>query len=148
MTIRRAVAGSLVLLVLSAAGCGGGKASVSGTVTYQGKAVVTGSVVFEGPDGIQRSVAIDPDGTYRAPELPAGRTRVAVISLQPPAAGPAGQSKRSRRGGGDVPAYSAPPPQADPAKWFKIPDKYAEPATSGLAVELKAGDNTHHIELQ
>src|SRR5439155_5760384 len=57
--------------ILFAAGCGGGKASVSGKVSFKGKLLATGTVSMVGPDGIVRQGAIKPDGTYTVTDVAA-----------------------------------------------------------------------------
>src|SRR5829696_1649234 len=67
------------LVVAGLAGCGGGKADVTGKVTHQGKAVVSGSVVVRGPDGIDVPGTIQRDGTYTVQGVASGAVKIAVI---------------------------------------------------------------------
>ena len=62
----------LFATMLLAAGCGGGKADVSGKVTYKGKLLATGTVSMVGPDGMVRQGAINVDGTYQVTGVAAG----------------------------------------------------------------------------
>lgn len=131
--------GALAALVLVAvSGCGPGKSSVTGTVKYRGKLLVTGTVILAGPDHTQVSAPINPDGTYRIDNIMAGPAQIGVASFKPSAT--TGRPAKQRAGG-------APPRPVDDAGWFEIPDKYADPLTSGLTTELKAGPNDHPIDL-
>lgn len=127
----------LAALVVAPAGCGGGRAELSGAVTYNGTPLKIGAVSVAGADGVVRTVLIDGGGKYRVTDLPAGPTRVAVASPDP------GKSRPRARN------RDEPPPKAAPAAgWVPIPDRYADFATSGLTATLAAGPNTFDIELK
>jgi hypothetical protein len=74
-TLRRAAA----LLVLAAAGCGGGDAAVSGTVTYEGVPVKSGYITFAPEDGKGTPAAAPiADGKYTVPRVSPGKKVVRV----------------------------------------------------------------------
>jgi hypothetical protein len=136
-------------LLLAAAGCGGGKATVSGVVTHQGKPLVHGTVVVVGSDGLRMTGIIMPDGHYRVEDVASGAVKLGVISREPGrgASRPGMKGGRSEKEpeGGAAPAPAPPVPER--GKWFPIPDKYEDPEKSGLATKLRTGDNAYDIEL-
>src|SRR5437763_12292637 len=89
-------------------GCGGGKGTVSGKVSYNGQPVTDGRVSFLGPDGIPVEARIEPNGEYRAVDVPLGEAKVLVTS--PPAGGLAPKKKEPRPPRGQPPARPTPPP--------------------------------------
>lgn len=120
-------------LVLWASGCGPRFGDVSGTVTYQGKPVPGGTIVFYDAANNAPSAEIKPDGSYSVSKVAAGRAKVVVIA---PMAinfqGPAGL-------GSAAPA---------PAKSVPLPAKYADPAQSGLTLEVRPGNQKHDVPLE
>src|SRR3954466_1477205 len=72
-----------VVLTTALAGCGGGAATLGGTVTYQGRTVVSGSVIVVNEDGTAESCAIQPDGTYSVAGVKRGRVKIGVLSPDP-----------------------------------------------------------------
>jgi len=157
----------LALLLLSAAGCGGGVCDVTGKVSYQGKTVVCGSVVFVGPDGMTKVANINSDGTYLVSGVGVGHAQIGVISQDP--ARPLDPLKAERTHGKEVvqPLDDAsrdpdagrviknPPndrsnwtePNVDRSKWFVLPQKYELVHTSGLSADLHRGTNTVNLDL-
>jgi hypothetical protein len=126
---------SRVLLALglaAAAGCGGGKHPVRGTVTLDdGSPLTRGLVVFERSDGgppITARGEIGPDGRYELSTdkpgdgVPAGRYKVLINPLDL----------------SDVP---------DEQKNLPFDTKYMKFATSGLECEVKAGGTDFPIKL-
>jgi hypothetical protein len=142
MTLR-AAAPALAALFIAGCSGGGGIGALSGKVTYQGKPVIYGVVVVRLADGTQRTVNIEPDGSYTAPDLPPGVVKLGVQSPEPP--DPSAQKPRSR---GSAPAPAAPRPTVDRSKWFQIPDQLADPDKSGISTTVKAGANSFDIQLQ
>src|SRR5262245_33088792 len=122
------------------AGCGPSKTEVTGKVTHNGKPVVYGSVTLIGSDGIVYSSQIKEDGTFAIPGVPAGPVKIGVLSPnpKPPEAGKAS-------GKDDLGAFSRgdrrppPVPESVVRAWFPIPDKYADPMTSGLSDKVSRG---------
>ena len=122
------------------AGCGGGTADLAGTVTYKGKPVTSGTVQALQAGGKVTAAGIGADGRYRIADAAAGAAKVGVNSPDP--------RQAPAEGGGRV-MPGAPKPKAaaaDPT-WVKLPDKYADPDTSGLTTTLSAGSNTFDIKV-
>lgn len=128
--------------ILAAAGCGTNTTDVSGKVTFQGKPVVYGTVVLIGSDGIPKSGAIQPDGSYRVSGVAVGAAKVAVTSPRPPS-GAQVPKKQGRDAEDDDKILPPPPPPAPPEvikNWVTLPEKYGNPETSNLTATIKAGE--------
>lgn len=125
-----AFAGLLALAVL-VPGCGPRTATAAGKVTYQGKPVVWGGVTLRAADGSMHQIGLNPDGTYRLDRVPVGEARVGVSSPDP--------TPSSRFGRGEDARVPAAPPVPPPGAWFPLPAKYADPATSGVTVQVGGG---------
>jgi hypothetical protein len=107
------------------AGCFGGgeqilpdRATASGTVTLDGEPLPAGTIGFMSAEGpVATAVAILEDGTYLTNRAPIGKNVVTIdtTSIQ----------------------------VGNPPKYVPIPEKYRDPATSGLTVELQPGENEH-----
>jgi hypothetical protein len=129
----------LLTAVLVTVGCAGGT-DVSGKVTFQGKPVVYGTVVLIGSDGIPRSGAIQPDGSFQVKGAKLGKAKVAVSSPPPPGAAKGGRPKVGREAEDRAPADAGEPVNPELAKnWVQLPDKYADATKSELTAEIKAG---------
>jgi hypothetical protein len=133
---------ALALGAVFLAGCSAAKGSLSGEVTYQGMPVVYGTVTAVGGDGITHSANIEPDGTYRLNNLPAGEVKLAVISPEPPDA--AAIERHGERSGGKI----ANPGGLVRAKWLKIPGEYGDPRTSQLTTTVTANHSIFHLQLR
>ncbi len=105
-------------------------ASLRGQVTAKGAPVSQGTVtLYSSAEGIGASAPLNAEGKFALPDqIPAGTYQVSI-------------------------APEAPSPQeleANPKLKFdekSIPAKYRAPATSGLQVTLKAGQNEENFEL-
>ncbi|HTK78499.1 MAG TPA: hypothetical protein VL371_24785 [Gemmataceae bacterium] len=150
----RRPAGLFFVLVFGGlSGCGvlSQPVDVSGKVTYQGKTVVCGTVTLVDATGVAKSGNIGPDGTYLVKSVMPGKTKVAVISLDPARPlNPLGAAGAGTDDAGRAPA-AAPAvtdrsnwtePNVDRSKWSPLPKKYEYVHTSGLTVDLKSGENT------
>jgi hypothetical protein len=124
------VAGLLAALSL-AVGCGPGTGTAAGKVTYRGRPVVWGSVTLKAADGSIHQIGINLDGTYRLDHVPVGLAQAGVSSPDP---APSPRVKAL----GD-PRVPAGPPPVPPGAWFPVPAKYADPATSGVTVQVGGG---------
>ena len=124
---------SLLLSAVLLAGCFGTGAApfsvVSGKVTLAGTPLTAGSLLLMTDDGQAATVELGPDGGYTVHCHP-GNFKVAVTP--PPPVDPL-----------SVPAGTAPPPSNQSI----IPRKYQDFASSGLSIDVKAGDNTYNISL-
>jgi len=116
----------LSLGVVTFAGCGNSGPSltkVHGTVRYDGTPVTSGTVQFQGqpgqtPELLPGTGIINSDGTYtvttaHGPGLASGKYLVGVVSME----------------SGDLEA-------AQPVVKWLVPERYANPATSGLTAEI------------
>jgi hypothetical protein len=140
----RAIHRSVVALIfLFMAGCSAGSGSLSGKVTYQEKTVIYGTVMAICSDGITRSANIAADGTYRIDNLPTGAVKLGVVSPEPPDPTVMSGRQSGRGGGAEPPA----PQSVDRSKWFRIPDEFGDPRTSGQETQISVGANTFHIRL-
>ena len=129
MTCLRGIAA--VLMALVAVGCGrtGSLSSVHGKVFFQGKPLPRGTIVFtpdpgRGGAGPQATAEIQPDGTFALHTAAiegavAGWHRVTILALEPPCTDP------------NAPKFVIPR--------SLIPEKYRDPAQSGLACEVLPG---------
>jgi hypothetical protein len=134
-----------LVVLLSAAGCGGGTGDLTGRVTYKGRPVAIGAVVFVGPDGLPHYAGLRPDGSYAITGVPPGELKLGVNSPSPTAAtalAAAGPAKVKGR------AADAAPPAADVALWFPIPPHLGNPATSQIKTTVRRGANTFDIVLK
>jgi hypothetical protein len=150
----RRPAGLFFILVFGGlAGCGASSqpVDVSGKVTYQGKAVVCGTVTLVDPGGNAKSGNIGPDGTYTVKGVSPGTVKVAVMSLDPARPlnplGAAGEgTDDTARAPAAAPAVTDrsnwTEPNVDRSKWTPLPKKYEYAHTSGVTVDVKAGENT------
>ena len=124
----------VAVLLVGCCGCGasqGPTGKVAGTVTLRGGPVGEGTVVFFKAVGVPAGVAkLTPSGEFRLERpIPVGEYQVAI---QPPAE--------------EVPAGAEDPKLEEALK--KIPPKYWSETTSGLAADVKEGDNSFAFEMR
>lgn len=128
---------ALLATVVVLAGCQRGETlgKLSGRVTLDGAPLSQGLVIFSNQGlGVHVVAPIDHNGHFEVQMakgfgLPLGDYQVAV---NPPALEP--------------PLPGAPPPMQVPT--VKIPQKYLQPDSSGLATTISAGENTFDIAMQ
>jgi hypothetical protein len=138
-TVRR-VAGLLAVVTLATVfGCRpAASGTVTGTVRYQSNAVTAGLVTFHGRDGQQATAEIQPDGTYKAAEVPLGAVQVTVRGRPAAVSGMEKRLQNMKRGSfkpADTPAVA-------------LPKQYAKPDQSPLSLTVKAGPQPFDIDLQ
>ena len=133
---------SLAVVSLSVAGCGSGATSgatkAGGTVTYHGQPLSGVNVTFTPEQGPCATGATDSAG------------RFSLMTIRPGDGAVAGKHKVTLSpGGGQVPPMPGTPEAAQAAAAATpFPAKYSSPATSGLTLEVKAGEaNDFKIEL-
>ena len=117
-----------MLFLACMAGCSdsGSPAEVNGKVTMGGVALQGGKVTFVYQDGKTRPVAtiIQANGQYSLSNPPPGEVKITVEGLGRPS----------------VVKKDAPPP-------VKVPAKYSQVSTSGLAYTVGKGKQTKDLEL-
>ena len=151
-TARPAVLAALIAGLILSAGCGGtSKTSVKGKVTYAGKPLAWGMVTLVSADGATAAGFIDHDGNYSVDGVPTGPVKIGVDSPDPAQesrsasrGGDAGKDKKDSLGIEDPRAHlkqDLPPdrPKPPPGKWFPIPEKFADPNSSGLTGTVESG---------
>jgi hypothetical protein len=118
-------------------------ATVTGKVTLDGVPLGGGVVVFESPDGrFNPQSVIRVDGTYIIQEPPLGPCNVSVKtshlkSFAPPLSMKGKVSQKA------YPGFS----EEEVGYFTAIPIKYENATTSGLNLEVVAGDLTKNLEL-
>ncbi len=140
-------------VLLSAGGCGERPphevdyGEVSGKVSFKGKPLPGGKVTFVTAKwGYSASANIDENGQYNG-KFPVGDVLIAVDNrmLEPP------KKEKGKKQAAKNPPLKAPPdvvaPPPPKGKYVKIPDKYADPSTSGLTFKVEKGTQTHDIKL-
>ncbi len=133
---------ALAAVLAAAAGCGPPPTgTVSGVVKVGGQPVANGLITFESEVG-NRDVfsAAVLDGKYATGEIPAGPTKVSIVTRQAnPAAPPSKEAGLMAGQAGD----RAPPPK----RAAEVPGKYSSSTTSGITYEVTKGPNTKDFDL-
>jgi hypothetical protein len=152
----------LPLFLVFVSGCASSStaARVSGRVTYKGNPVTAGTVTFHAKEGGILTCAIKSDGTYSRTDLSPGEMAVSVETESantnrkvPESAygGARGRAMSQGKDSGKASSMLSPAPSgfkpAETGVYVKIPPKYADKNTSGLAVTLTRGKNTKDFEL-
>jgi hypothetical protein len=144
---RKPAALAILLLAASAGivGCGTNGATVTGKVTYRDRLVTSGEVMFITQDGkASAHTPVQPDGTYKAENVPLGRLKV---SLQNPL--PLHYQQVQKKPKGTAEENSELQEAAKKAALYvPTPPKYADPDQSGLTAEVKSGKNEYNLELK
>jgi hypothetical protein len=144
MAFRRLLQPLLAVVLASALGCAkdapppspaGPKGTVTGTVKFDGKLITAGTLLLDSGKGYIAGAVIKADGTFELKgadgnSVPAGTYKVSVTP--PPAAPPAAGATK----------------MPEPAKIDGVPEKFYNPLTSGVTVEVKEGIQTMEIVLQ
>jgi hypothetical protein len=140
--------------LIVSAGCGTGtpqRASVKGKVTLSGKHLTAGSVMFFGKDA-STSAPIDKDGNYAMLDAPIGEVQV-TVTVPKMSPGAVMMMKRMKTSTALKNTKSVDPEtgksisMAMPTNVVPIPDRYADPSTSGLSYKVEPGEQTHDIPL-
>ena len=124
----------LLCAVLGLCGCGG-KATVTGVVTYKGTPLPSGTVTFYGEKKEVVSGPIGTDGRYTVSKVPFGTVKITVST-------PTVLKDTKKL-----------PPAKDvvkvpPVKVVPIPPKYSDPAKSGLTCTVTSNPQEHPIDLK
>ena len=139
------------LALLCVLGCGPSRSEVSGTVKYKDQVVKSGVVTFfSAVDNASYPGRINADGSYAAADIPVGKARVVVVSLDPtkkPMSETRGET--SGRGSPDEKQAARPDPIGKATKdWTPLPKKYSDPSSTPLSLDVQAGKNTFNITLE
>jgi hypothetical protein len=133
------VFGLAVVSIVVLSGCGAKRetGSVSGKVTFRGEPLANATVTFLAKDGTVGSAMTKEGGEYNVGEVAVGPVQITVHSYPPspmvvPPTGPKGDVK-------------AQPPKF---KFVRIPDRYGQPAQSGLTHTVTRGQQTYDIALK
>jgi|SRR5262245_21062177 len=143
----RSVRAVALLLPILLAGCGKVDhfGEVSGTVSYKGKRIPAGTVTFHGADGRVETAQIQPDGTYRAPKVLVGPTRVTVETPNPSRLSPA--LAKAMKEGDEQAMAAARRDGATIVPSVPIPEKYKNPDQSELKLDIMEGSQVFEIPL-
>ena len=117
---------------------------ISGTVRFNGAPLTGGRITFKAGEGDPGSSAvIDPNGRYKI-SAPVGDVNISIDnSMLNPAAHKG--KERIQKGAGPRPGGFD--PEEVKGAYVPIPQKYADPKTSGLTYTVKKGDKEHDIDL-
>lgn len=116
-------------------GCGS-RPVVSGRVTYKQDVLTAGEISFVSADGRSRSAPIGPDGRYEIVDPPSGKVAIVVVARR---VEPADKTAGS--------PFAGVPADKGPAVKPLVPDKYADPKSSGLEYLVVGGRQTKDVEL-
>jgi hypothetical protein len=155
---RIVIAASLVIAVLAInaglTGCSKNPyapASISGSVSFNGQPIKAGSMKFYTAQGVAYDAQLTGDGTYSATDIPEGELVITVEteSISPHKTAPQG-AEAAKRAKANI--TQPPPPGMAPAPdpsalYIKIPEKYSNPKTSPLTVQVKSGRQVHDVKL-
>lgn len=125
----------LVAVAAILVGCGESKVPVSGAITLSGEPLGDVRVIFQGSEGKFGFANVDSSGQFQVTSekpgdgIPAGSYQIGVTPISPASEQPSGQED-----------YSAPPPA-------KFSEKYFNPDTSGLNVQVEPGMGPITLEL-
>jgi hypothetical protein len=144
-------AGCLVLVM----GCNEPTTTIRGTVTTGGKPAGGVTVTFFPSNNRTFTADTDAEGRYAAPVTGRGTARVAVQAPpprpkprpDPPAGGGRDTYGRGEAQSDDKAKMSRMPPPSEIPEGIKLPDKYADPNTSGLTVTLSGPETVFDIKL-
>jgi hypothetical protein len=107
-------------------------------VTLRGAPVTTGLVTFHGPDNQVASAPIEPDGSYKATNVPLGAVKVTVRPRPPAASGMEKRLQQMKRGSAPAPDTGGVP----------LPQEYADPEKSGLGLTVTAKGQSFDIDMK
>ena len=131
----------MCIAVLTVAGCSPPQASVSGRVTLDGKPLPAGRVTFlcDGRGRPALAGKITAEGTYGIANLPPGLAAVSVETFKP--------QPKPASGVDPTTGVDASLDWEDTGPYVPIPQRYANPKTSGLEHMLAPGPQTFNIDL-
>jgi hypothetical protein len=128
-------------------GCGKGRASVKGKVTFNNQPLTAGNIAYIASDNRIGTGIIKSDGTYEIKDAPIGETTITVttpktpmgpVRLQKPPPGVQGMPKEMM-----PPGYEP----GKPVRIMPVPEKYSTVETSSLKFTIKPGSQDHDVQL-
>jgi hypothetical protein len=137
LSCRPLAVGFLVFLLALTAGCGGpGRGSVKGKITVQGKPLPRALITFL-PEGGNRDPvnAAIINGEFETPDMPAGLAKAYITPPQTEEPPPVDK--------GDL----SPVARSGRKGLLVVPEKYGNPATSGLSLTVQKGENKFDADL-
>jgi hypothetical protein len=141
-----AIAVCLALVGLS--GCGRGRASVTGKVTFNNQPLTAGTISFVASPNFMGTGTINPDGTYTVADAPVGDV---IVTVQTPPAplGPVDKMMKPPPGVKGMPEDMKPEGARapTPVKIVPAPTKYNSTETSPLHFTVEKGTQTYNIPL-
>ena len=141
--------GAIVVLAVgvSAAGCGGSSATVSGKVSYKDQIVKGGSVVFLGANNWTGTSRIAEDGAYSIANVPLGKVQI-TVETKTAKPNPMMSKMPKPPEGTPLPPGTMYDAAGRKDRYVEIPDNYADKDRSGLTYEVTSGKQVHNIELK
>jgi hypothetical protein len=145
---RVVAAGFCLCGLLLVEGCGGGKGTVSGKVTYQGKPVRGGTVSFIPEAGSPAMSPIEEDGSYTVRNVLPGKVKITVNteSFRPQKAPPGVPPKFAKEMMEKMNPDFADPERAK--RYVPIPAQYRDLDKTSLSYEVKSGAQEYNIDLK
>jgi hypothetical protein len=139
-----------ILLSLGAAGCGASTGTVSGKVYHKNTLLKGGTVTFVSADKqFGQTATFLEDGSYTIDQLPPGEM---TIGVQTSSLNPAKQTFIPKNAmpkdvteGSD---YQPTDPSVLARRYVAIPERFADPETSGLKCKVQTGKQEHDIHLE
>jgi hypothetical protein len=140
-----------VCAAVAVSGCGASKADVSGTIKIQGQAPKLQGLQLTllGGNGAIVSAPINPDGTYKAIDVPVGEVKVAFIYFPQLASPTPGKGKLPQAG-----PQGAPPVKGDVSGTAKpetknpIPEPLRDGSTSKISFRVVSGNNVFDYDVK
>lgn len=133
-SVRIAAPAGLLAAAFVLVGCAA-RPVVSGKVSYRGEPLTTGEVSFVSSDGRSRSGLIGTDGRYEIADPPAGEVTILVAAKKVDGGSSGGSPLLGETKGKPGVMRSL------------IPERYADPKTSGLSYRVTGGKQTKDVEL-
>ena len=132
MNRRTCLAAVLLLILMTASGCGsGGKdegITVTGTVTLDGQPLPIGQIVFEIPNSTEQRIGGIENGKFEVKGVPVGKVRAAIRTSIMQGRFAAEQKFASKAGGtADKPAFTP------------VPTKYEDIGKANLEYDVESG---------
>ncbi len=152
MFLRLARISGLAILLVSVSACAGGKADITGKITYKNAPVASGEIQVKSSTGVIKAGEIKADGTFIIKDVPFGTYQISVTCMDEEKKNKyftalAGRSKDAPIGpDGKVRPKNLPPLEA--SAFSLIPIIYGDFAQSKLTVEVKDSKVVKDITLE